>query len=53
MSHQRTAEPDGIDADTSSRGSVFLAVVRRSGPHIIEASLIPTALFYTSLVMWG
>ena len=56
MSYQSTAEPDGlgrIHADTSSRGSVFLAVVRRSGPHVIEASLIPTALFYSSLVIVG
>jgi hypothetical protein len=36
-----------------SRGSVFLAVVRRSGPHVIEASLIPTALFYSGLVLAG
>lgn len=56
MSYQSTAEPHGvgrIHADTSSRGSVFLAVVRRSGPHVIEASLIPTALFYSSLVIMG
>jgi hypothetical protein len=36
-----------------SKVSVFFAVVRRSGPHIIEASLIPTALFYCCLVMLG
>lgn len=36
-----------------SRASVFLAVVRRSGPHIIESSLIPTALFYSCLVLAG
>ena len=36
-----------------SKGSVFLTVVRRSGPHVIEASLIPTALFYCSLVVAG
>jgi len=33
--------------------SVFVGVVRRAGPHIIEASLIPTALFYCALVMIG
>jgi uncharacterized membrane protein len=33
-----------------SRSSVALAVVRRAGPHVIEASLIPTALFYCCLV---
>jgi hypothetical protein len=37
----------------ASRFSVFCAVVRRSGPHIIEASLIPTALFYCCLVVSG
>jgi hypothetical protein len=36
-----------------SKFSVFLAVVRRSGPHVIEASLIPTALFYSALVVIG
>jgi hypothetical protein len=36
-----------------SRASVFLAVVRRSGPHIIESSLIPTAIFYCCLVFAG
>ena len=36
-----------------SKISVFLSVVRRSGPHVIEASLIPTALFYCSLVVIG
>jgi hypothetical protein len=32
-----------------SKIGVFVAVVRRSGPHLIEASLIPTALFYSGL----
>jgi len=36
-----------------SKAAVFLAVVRRSGPHLIEASLIPTALFYSCLVLAG
>jgi intracellular septation protein A len=36
-----------------SKLSVFGAVVRRSGPHLIEASLIPTALFYCCLVLAG
>ena len=36
-----------------SKLSVFWAVVRRSGPHILEASLIPTALFYCCLVLAG
>lgn len=40
------------DADATaaiSKVSVFLTVVRRSGPHVLEASLIPTALFYCFL----
>jgi hypothetical protein len=36
-----------------SKVSVFLAVVRRCGPHLLEASLIPTALFYSCLVLAG
>jgi hypothetical protein len=36
-----------------SKLSVFWAVVRRSGPHLLEASLIPTALFYCCLVLIG
>lgn len=36
-----------------SKLSVFWKVVRRSGPHLLEASLIPTALFYCCLVLAG
>ena len=36
-----------------SRAAVFVSVVRRSGPHLLEASFIPTALFYACLVMAG
>jgi len=36
-----------------SRAAVFGSVVRRSGPHLLEASFIPTALFYACLVMAG
>lgn len=36
-----------------SKLSVFVAVVARSAPRLIEASLIPTALFYGCLVMAG
>jgi uncharacterized membrane protein len=36
-----------------SKVAVFVAVVRRSGPHVIEASLIPTALFYCGLAAIG
>jgi len=37
----------------TSMVSVFVGVVRRAGPHVIEASLIPTALFYFCLVLAG
>jgi intracellular septation protein A len=43
-----TLRPTGL-----SRAAVFGSVVRRSGPHLLEASLIPTALFYACLVMAG
>ena len=48
----------GVDAGellpaATSMVSVFVGVVRRAGPHVIEASLIPTALFYCSLVIVG
>jgi hypothetical protein len=36
-----------------SKFSVFLAVVTRSAPRLIEASLIPSALFYCCLVLVG
>src|SRR5688572_6461166 len=36
-----------------SRAAVFVSVVRRSGPHLLEASVIPTALFYGCLVVAG
>lgn len=36
-----------------SKLSVFVAVVKRSAPRLIEASLIPTALFYCCLVIIG
>jgi hypothetical protein len=36
-----------------SRAAVFAGVVRRSGPHLLEASLIPTALFYGCLTIAG
>lgn len=38
---------------TMSRRAVFTTVVRRAGPRLIEASLVPTALFYCSLVLVG
>ncbi len=36
-----------------SKTAVFVTVVRRAGPHLMEASLIPTALFYVMLVLVG
>ena len=36
-----------------SRAAVFASVVRRSGPHLIEASFVPTALFYACLTIAG
>ncbi len=57
-SNTATQEPDLLEGSTDdpltlSKFGVFAAVVRRSGPRIVEASLIPTALFYTSLVVIG
>jgi uncharacterized membrane protein len=48
----RTADLDGA-LPRLSKPAVFAAVVRRSGPHVLEASLIPTALFYCCLTMAG
>ena len=36
-----------------SRRCVLAAVVRRLIPYLIEATLIPTAIFYTLLVVGG
>lgn len=36
-----------------SKVAVFVAVVKRSAPRIVEASLVPTALFYCALVLIG
>jgi hypothetical protein len=38
---------------TVSKVSVFLSVVTRSAPRLVEASLIPSALFYCALVLSG
>jgi hypothetical protein len=40
-------------APEMSKLSVLVAVVRRCGPHLIEATLIPTALFYGCLMLTG
>lgn len=47
------APPPALSIGAISKVGVFLAVVRRSGPHVVEASLIPTALFYSGLVVAG
>jgi hypothetical protein len=53
-----SAEVKGVEATghvlaSLSKLTVFWKVVRRSGPHLLEASLIPTALFYCGLVFVG
>ena len=60
MTSQTSTPASGILTDTSadvrpvvSKLSVFFAVVARSAPRLIEASLIPSALFYCCLVFVG
>ena len=60
LGHQVDAEgiaptrfADPADRPSVSKVAIFLAVVRRAGPRLIEASLIPTALFYCCLVFAG
>jgi hypothetical protein len=50
---ERVGGGEGEPLAGISKVAVFVSVVKRSGPHIIEASLIPTALFYSCLVMAG
>lgn len=45
--------PSGHPGAPISKLSVFVAVVKRSAPRLIEASLIPSALFYCCLVLVG
>jgi intracellular septation protein A len=45
--------PDADAPDEWSRLAVFRAVVRRSRWHLIEATLLPTALFYCTLTIIG
>ena len=47
------AEVRGPVRPALSKVSVFLTVVGRATPRLIEASLIPTALFYCGLVLVG
>ena len=50
---ERVEGSNGAPLEAISKVAVFTSIVRRSGPHIIEASLIPTAIFYSALVMAG
>jgi hypothetical protein len=45
--------PGDVQATKVSVGSVLTAVARRLVPHLIEATAIPTALFYLSWVTLG
>jgi hypothetical protein len=45
--------PDVVWRMHPSRVSVVKAVVRRMVPYLVEATLIPTALFYVSLIAFG
>jgi hypothetical protein len=47
------AESESVGAMPHSRRSILGAVIRRSGPHVIEASVIPAVLFYGCLVGIG
>jgi hypothetical protein len=49
----RPSEVASVERPAVSKGGIFVAVVRRAGPRLIEASLIPTALFYCCLVFAG
>jgi hypothetical protein len=40
-------------SERHSHRSVLRAVVRRSGPHFIEASVVPGVLFYACLIAFG
>ena len=60
MTSLANTSPSGVVADTLadvrpavSKLSVFFTVVTRSAPRLIEASLIPSALFYCCLVLVG
>lgn len=51
------AAADGDDSDARppefSKRAILAAVVRRSGPHLIEATVIPAVLFYCCLIAFG
>jgi hypothetical protein len=52
-SHAPFEPPDVAWRMHPSRVSVVKAVVRRMVPYLVEATLIPTALFYVSLIAFG
>lgn len=43
-----TTEPEEL-----SKAAIMITVVRRCGPHVVEATVIPAVLFYTCLVTTG
>jgi len=45
-------QPTGVEPPVVSKRQVVAVVVRRGGPKVVEATLIPGALFYGCLV-WG
>lgn len=47
------AAVDGSVRPAVTKRSVFAVVVRRAAPRLVEASLIPTVLFYGALVLLG
>ena len=49
--HGRTA-PAGVRPPLVSKRQVVAVVVRRGGPKLVEATVIPGVLFYACLV-WG
>lgn len=52
LAGERSHGPDRLPRELSKL-SVFVAVVRRCGPHLIEATIIPALLFYGCLLVAG
>ncbi len=46
-----TAQPTAEDPPELSKRTIVASVVRRGGPKLLEASFIPSALFYTALTL--
>ena len=47
------ASPEPIGWIAGGRLTVFRQVVRQAGPHVLEASIVPTVLFWLALTMVG